>query len=111
MKQNDKLVLIYATFPDQEAAVAMAEHLVQSRMAACVNILPGMVSVYEWDDQLSQSSEVVAIVKTREALAEVVVATMKSRHSYENPAIVVVPVTGGSAAFLAWVAAQATPKA
>jgi periplasmic divalent cation tolerance protein len=111
MQQNDKLVLVYATFPDQQSATATAEHLVQSRLAACVNILPGMVSIYEWDDQLNRADEVVAIVKTRAELAERVTATIKARHSYDNPAILILPVTGGSQPFLAWVTAQsATPK-
>jgi periplasmic divalent cation tolerance protein len=112
MQQNDKLVLVYATFPDQESATAAAEHLVQARLAACVNILPGMISIYEWDGQLNGANEVVAIVKTRAELADLVTTTIKARHSYDNPAILILPVTGGSQQFLAWVAAQsATPKA
>lgn len=112
MEQNDKLVLVYATFPDADMALATAEHLVQQRLAACVNILPGMISVYEWEDQLCQSQEVVAVVKTRESLAEVVSATIRARHSYDNPAVLVLPLSGGSEQFLAWLKAQtAMPKA
>jgi len=112
MEQNDKLVLVYATFPDTQMAVATAKHLLQARLAACVNILPGMISVYEWEGQLSEAQEVVAIVKTREALADMVVAAIRAGHSYDNPAVLVLPIAGGSAPFLAWIASQsAAPKA
>jgi periplasmic divalent cation tolerance protein len=106
MEQNDKLVLIYATFPSVAAASAIGEDLVKARLAACVNILEGIVSIYEWEGQLQRDTEAVAIVKTREDLAATVVATLKAAHSYENPAIVVLPVAGGSLPYLEWVLAQ-----
>ncbi len=109
MEQNDKLVLVYATFPSVEEAAAVGEELVKARLAACINILQGMVSIYEWEGQLQRDAEAVAIVKTRAALAEAVVAVLRARHSYENPALLVLPIEGGSASFLDWITAQTRP--
>jgi periplasmic divalent cation tolerance protein len=106
MEQNDKLVLVYATFPDLAMAESVAGILVRDRLAACVNLLPGMISVYEWQGQLERGGEIVAIIKTRAVLADAVVAAVRSQHSYDNPAILVLPVTGGSAQFAAWIAEQ-----
>lgn len=109
MEQNDKLVLVYATFPSVEEAAAMGEQLVKARLAACVNVLQGMVSIYEWEGQLQRDAEAVAIVKTRAVHAEAVVAALKAGHRYDNPALLVLPVEGGSAPFLDWIVTQTKP--
>ena len=106
MEQNDKLVLIYSTFPSAEAAATVGESLVTARLAACVNILPGMLSIYEWEGQLHRDPEAVMIIKTRAALAPAVVAAIAERHTYDTPAIVVLPIEGGAAPYLDWVRNQ-----
>lgn len=106
MQENDKAVLIYATFPDLAAAEAEGAILVESGLAACVNILPGMVSIYVWNGERHRDAEVVMIIKTRRGLAERVVADVRGRHPYDNPALVVLPVEGGSEPFLDWIARQ-----
>lgn len=105
MLENDKPVLVYATFPSGEDAEGVGRALVERRLAACVNILPGMVSVYCWQGQLERGTEAVMIIKTRSSMAERVMAEVRSRHAYENPALLVLPVLGGSADFLAWIMA------
>lgn len=99
-------VLIYATFPTQEVAEAIGADLVERRLAACVNILPGMTSLYVWDGRLTRDSEVVMLIKTRAALAEAVIAEGRKQHPYANPAFVTLPVIGGSADFLGWIAGE-----
>lgn len=106
MQENDKAVLIYATFPDLAAAEAEGTILVERGLAACVNILPGMVSIYVWNGERHRDAEVVMIIKTRRGLAARVVADVRARHAYENPALVVLPVEGGSEPFLDWIARQ-----
>lgn len=106
MQENDKAVLIYSTFPTPEAAEAEGTALVEAGLAACVNILPGMVSIYTWKGARQRDAETVMIIKTRGALAERVIAEVRRRHSYENPALVVLPVAGGSAPYLDWIAAE-----
>ena len=111
MQENDKAVLVYSTFPSEDAAEAAGTALVERGLAACVNILPGMVSIYVWDGSRHRDSEVVMIIKTRRALAERVVTELRGRHPYENPALLVLPVEGGSAAFLDWILRQTADPA
>lgn len=102
MHENDKPVLVYSTFPSLEAAEAAGRELVEGRLAACVNILPGMTSIYRWEGAIARDAEVVMIVKTRASLADPLIDAMKALHTYTNPALVVVPILGGSAEYLRW---------
>ena len=102
MQENDKPVLIYSTFPTAEAAAEAGHELVAARLAACVNIIPGMRSIYRWEGKIAQDSEAVMIIKTRASLAEAAIAATRQRHSYTNPALLVVPIEGGSADYLGW---------
>jgi len=102
----DKPVFIYATFPSPESAEAVGGSLVEGRLAACVNIIPGMTAIYMWQGQRHRDAETVMIIKTRSALAGDVIAAVRTQHPYSNPALVVLPVEGGSRDFLRWIAAQ-----
>ncbi|HEY8247420.1 MAG TPA: divalent-cation tolerance protein CutA [Hyphomicrobium sp.] len=102
MQGNDKPVLIYTTFPSPAAAEAVGRELVEGRLAACVNILPGMTSIYRWEGAIALDSEVVMIIKTRETLAGTVIEAVKARHTYTNPALIVLPILDGSADYLRW---------
>lgn len=103
LMENDKAVLVYSTFPAVETAESVGGELVDAGLAACVNILPGMISIYRWEGARQREAEVVMIIKTRASLAERVVAETRKRHPYENPALMILPVEGGSDAFLAWI--------
>ena len=100
------IVLVYATFPTLASAEEAGRALVEERLAACVNILPGMVSWYEWQGRLERGEEGVMIVKTRRALAESVIAAVRARHPYEEPALLLLPVVGGSESYCGWILAQ-----
>ena len=102
MQENDKPVLIYSTFPSAEAAESVGRALVEQRLAACVNIIAGMTSIYHWEGRIERASEAVMIIKTRKALTEAAIAVARERHPYTNPALLVVLIEGGSAEYLAW---------
>ena len=106
MSAADKTVLIYATAPDTGTAEAIGSALLDQRLAACINILPGVISLYDWQGQRQRDGEVVMIAKTKDALAARAVEAVRARHPYETPAVVVLPVTSGSQPFLDWIAAQ-----
>ena len=106
MQANDKAVLVYATFPDAATAEAVGGQLVDRGLAACVNIIPGMVSIYVWQGSRHRDSETVMVIKTRAGLADRVIAEARALHPYDNPALLMLPVEGGSADFLAWIMAQ-----
>ncbi|MDI4666052.1 divalent-cation tolerance protein CutA [Xanthobacter autotrophicus] len=98
--------IVYTTLPSREAAEEMARALVEARLVACANILPGMVSIYRWDGAIERADEVVMILKTTAARASDVVEAVRARHPYQVPAIVVLPVEGGLAAYLGWIGAE-----
>ena len=102
----ERPLLVYTTFPDEETALAIGRELVAEKLAACVNVLPGMKSVYAWKGDIDHGQEVVAIVKTRESLRERVRDALKSRHPYETPIILFLEVGGGHPATLDWLFAE-----
>jgi periplasmic divalent cation tolerance protein len=110
--EKDTPILVYATFASLDDAERIGGRLVDDGFAACVNILPGMVSIYEWQGQRQRDEECAMIIKSRAALRDRIVETVRAMHPYENPALVVVDIAGGSPAFLDWILAQTTtPRA
>ena len=99
-------VVALTTVPADFDALGLAKVLVERGLAACVNILPGMTAIYVWDGKLNRETEAVLIIKTVARLANRVIAEAKALHPYDNPALVVLPISGGSADFLAWIAGQ-----
>ena len=102
----DRPLLVYTTFPDRETGEAIGEALVSEGLAACINLLPGMRSIYAWKGTVEQADEVVGIVKTREALGEAVRTAIKARHPYDTPIVLFLHPSGGDAATLAWLMAE-----
>lgn len=105
-RENDCANVVYATFPSQEAAEEAAGRLVDAGLAACVNLIPGMVAVYRWQGERQRDCEVVMIAKSRASLAERVVAAIRDKHPYTNPAVVYWPLAGGSRDYIDWVLAE-----
>ncbi len=81
--------------------------MVERRLAACVNILPGMISYYWWQGAIERGDEVVMLIKTRASLAENVRAAVKQMHSYSTPAILVLPIESVDPDYHAWIVAEA----
>lgn len=96
-------VIVYATFPTAEVAGDIAVELVEAGLAACTNILPGVLSVYRWDGKTEKGSEVAAIIKTTADRADAVIGAIAGLHPYAVPAIVVVPLMGGLDRYLSWI--------
>ncbi|MGB6539057.1 MAG: divalent-cation tolerance protein CutA [Xanthobacteraceae bacterium] len=103
----ERAVFVYTTYPSVVEAERAGRALVERRLCACVNILPGMISLYWWQGKIERGEEVVMIIKTRAALAEPVRAAVREMHSYTTPAILVLPVEGVDADYHAWIIAEA----
>jgi len=97
-----RAVFVYTTWPTAVEAEAAGRTLVERRLAACVNILPGMTSIYHWRGALERGEEVVMIIKTRATLAGEVSTAVKELHTYETPAILVMPLESVEASYLGW---------
>lgn len=101
------IVTVYAIFGSAEEARAIGRAMVERRLAACVNVLPGCRSIFEWQGELGEEDEVPALFKTTQAGAEALVAAIADAHSYEVPAICVWPIERTLPAYADWVADQA----
>ncbi len=106
VKPVDKPILIYTTFGSAADAKRVGRALVESGVAACVNIFPGMISVFEWEGALDEADEVAMLIKTRSGLKQETLEAAEQLHPYDTPALLVLETSGGSDAFADWIAEQ-----
>lgn len=100
------LVFAYVTASSPEEARRIGRVLVEERLAACVNILPGMISIYRWQGAVETAEETVLIAKTRAELFEALSARVKALHSYEVPCVVELRLGRGNPDYLGWLEAE-----
>ncbi|WP_262031482.1 divalent-cation tolerance protein CutA [Microvirga sp. Mcv34] len=98
----DRPLLVYTTFPDVDIALSTGETLVRDRLIACINVVPGMQSIYAWKGTVERAQEAVAILKTVKGLQDQVHRALKERHPYDTPVILFIEPTGADAATLEW---------
>ena len=96
-------ILVISTLPDREQAEKLAHALIEQQLAACVNILPTVTSVYRWQGKVETANETIILIKTTMARYPAVEAAIKAQHPYELPEIIAVPVSTGLPAYLEWV--------
>ena len=102
-----KHVVVFITVPDQESADRVSVLLVEKKLAACVNQVPGVQSVYRWQGEVNRDSEILLIAKTRASLFEEAFApAVKEVHPYDLPEIIALPVLMGSQDYLDWIDAE-----
>ena len=106
MGNAEQPVLIYTTFGNLEEAKEVGAALVAARLAACVNMFPGMISLYQWGGAREEANEVAMIIKTRSGLTDQVLAETKRLHHYEVPVLLVLPTVGGSEEYCAWIVSE-----
>lgn len=102
----EKPVLAYITTPDIDTARQIGRALVTEGLAACVNILPGMESLYRWQGAVERAAEVVLIAKCREGGFAALSARVGEMHPYDLPCIIALPVSDGLPAYLGWLVAE-----
>ena len=100
------VAFLYATAPDADTAAKIARALVEERLIACGNVLPGVSSVYRWKGAVTEDAEAVLICKTTARRADAATARLVELHPYDLPAVTRFDAAGGSAAFLEWVAGE-----
>ncbi len=97
------------TAPDAEVGARIARALVEERWAACVNLVPGVRSVYRWEGKLEDEAEVLLVVKTRADRVSGLAERLRALHPYDVPELVALPVEQGLEAYLAWVRRESAP--
>ncbi len=100
---NPSPLLIFCTCPDQTTAERIAETVVRERLAACVNLVPGLTSIYRWEGQIQRDTELLLLVKTRAAVYPLLEARIRELHPYQVPEIIALPIQTGSATYLDWI--------
>ena len=103
MEESDEYQLVLCTCPDRESAQLIAEQLVGQKLAACVNILPGVISVYRWQGNIEESDEHMLVIKTVSDAFEELANTINELHPYELPEVIGVPIESGSLDYLNWI--------
>ena len=101
-----KPVFVYITCKDEQEALKIAKAIVQEKLAACANILPGMKSVYFWEGEMQVDQETVLILKSHEALYPELEEKVKEIHSYDTPAILALPLIAGNLDYVEWMAGE-----
>ena len=110
MDANEAIVVFITTANSEEAA-RLAEMLVEGRLAACVQILPEMESVYRWQGKIERQKEVLLIAKTTNSRFEELERNVRAIHSYETPEIVALPLAAGSPPYLEWLSSSVSAGA
>ena len=103
---SERAVFVYTTYPSLVEAENSGRALVEKRLCACVNILPGMISHYWWNGAIERGEEVVMIIKTRASLTAEVSAAVKAMHSYSTPAVLVLPIESVEQSYFNWLIAE-----
>jgi periplasmic divalent cation tolerance protein len=95
-------VVLFCTTGSQEEALKIADHLVEARLAACVNIIPSVQSVYRWKNEISRDTEFLMVIKTAAARVSEIEKAVRSLHSYETPELISFNITYGLPEYLKW---------
>ena len=103
--------MVYVTAADVEEAKEIGRAMVDARLAACANVFPDMVPIFRWEGEIGEDAESVVILKTTRSRADDLIAAVEAMHSYDCPCAVVLPLAGGSQAFLDWISSETADEA
>lgn len=103
---SQEFIVVLCTVPDSETGARLGRGLVEQHLAACVNIIPGVRSLYSWEGEVKDDAEAQLLIKTRRARYDELAEHIRTHHPYSEPEIIALPIANGSASYLAWIAAQ-----
>jgi len=95
-------IIVFITASNQREAKQIAQHLVEEKLAACVNVIPGITSIYRWKGKIERSQESLLVVKTKNSLWPDLVRQVRKEHSYNTPEIIALPIVKGWKPYLDW---------
>ncbi len=98
--------IVNCTTSSKVNAMEISEYLIENKLAACVNIVPGVISVYKWEGKIVEGQEFLMIIKTKESLFRKVEKAISERHEYELPEIVATPIKKGNRDYLKWLRSE-----
>jgi periplasmic divalent cation tolerance protein len=103
-------IFVYVTAGNEAEALRIGRAVVEERLAACANAIPGMRSLYWWEGRIQEAAETVLILKSTAALLDTLTRRIQELHSYELPCVVALPIAGGNPAYLDWIRAECAPR-
>lgn len=99
-------VVVFVTVPSKKAGIKIANTIVKDKLAACVNVLGGLTSIYRWKDKIEKSPEALMIIKTEHVKFETLAKKIQSLHPYTVPEIIALPITKGNKKYLNWISSS-----
>lgn len=105
-RQQHQVIIVLVTCPTRTTAQGLARLVVQQRVAACVNVVPGIESVFRWEGKIDRAKEVLLIIKTTKSRFVSLMKTVKQHHPYEVPEMIALPIQAGFQPYLDWVTAS-----
>lgn len=106
----EQIIIVVTSLPNAQAAGALASALVEARLAACVNLLPAVQSVYRWQGKVERATEVTLLIKTTQRHYAALESAIRAAHPYDLPEVIAVPVAAGLPSYLQWVIAETAPE-
>ncbi|MDH5445845.1 MAG: divalent-cation tolerance protein CutA [Gammaproteobacteria bacterium] len=103
MPENNPYLIVLCTCPDEQTATVIADRLVEEGLAACVNILPGIMSVFQWQGKIEHDDEYLLVIKTQESRYQDLEIMVQQLHPYELPEIIAVSIERGLSGYLEWI--------
>lgn len=94
---------VFVTVADEQQALAVARAVLDRRLAACVNIVPGVRSLYRWEGEIHDDPELLCVMKTRAELFDALAGAVRAAHAYDVPEIIALPIINGNPAYLKWI--------
>jgi periplasmic divalent cation tolerance protein len=108
-RSKDAPQVVLITAPDAEVGARIARALVEERLAACVNLVPGLRSIYRWEGRIEEDAEVLLVVKTRSAQLGHLEQRLRQLHPYDLPELISLSISGGSTDYLEWLRREVAP--
>ncbi|CAG9559910.1 unnamed protein product [Danaus chrysippus] len=99
----DKYSVAYVTVPNIDVGKSIGHTLVKNKVAACVNIIPGVTSIYEWKNEIAEDSEALLMIKTRTSLVDKLTEMVRANHPYEVCEVISLPIKNGNPPYLKWI--------
>lgn len=106
----ESFLVVLCTVPSAEVGAQLARGIVEEQLAACVNIIPAVRSIYRWQGAVHDDAEAQLVIKTRASRWDALLAWVRSHHSYEEPELIALPIAQGSPSYLDWMRAQTQPR-
>ena len=100
---EDNYRMVFCTYPDEESPIALSEEVIKKKLAACVNLIPQLTSIYSWENKIQKTKEVLLIIKTTREAYLTLETFLTKTHPYQCPEIIAVPIIQGLKGYLQWV--------